>query len=242
MRQVYIPLAEYTTEYRYSYYLSFLIRVFFKDVRYTKIQRREFIDTWKKYGFTKRSLQNIWDKWAYTNAFITTRNEKRNLVSLKWKQNFKLMLVPEMTYTKIKTITDFKLFITACIAGQKSKNSKWRGYNNIASKTWTRYKQTAYRRVKRAENKFGLEKNKRVCGYNGYLFQLTNVYSFWMVTYVYNKYFNSVNSRVSNRVKTRRSDHIESMGDKIINNRITKKLQYASSEMYRDINPLIYAK
>lgn len=240
-KQVYIPITEYTTEYRYSYYLSFLVRVFFKDVRYTKIQRKDFILQGKDYWFTARALRNIWDKGAYTNKFITVRNDKRNLISLKWKHRFSdMVLTPSISYENIKSITDFKLFITACIAGKPSKESKGRWLANIAIKTGSNYRETASRRVKRAE-KLWLEKKKRVCAYNGYLVQLTNVYSFGMVTYIKNKYYNSVTASESKSNKASRIDHKESIWENVLNTRITTKLKYATSEMYRDIfNPIIY--
>ena len=240
MKQIYFPLTDYKQEYRYSYYLCFLIRVIFKDVRYTKILRKDFINEWYKQGFwTRRHLTNVWNKWAYTNEFFNVISRARNCLSLVWKKKFELVLVPAMIYNKIKTITDFKIFITCCFAWKESKDSKGRGYNNIASRIWTHYKETACNRVKKGIEKFWLEKKNRYCNYNWHLARLTNTYNFWGVTYIKNNQ-NSVTNRATNRLKPKGSNHLlESIWGNIIKGQF-KNLPYLPTNMYSLFNPKIY--
>ena len=240
LKQVYIPLVNYEQEYRYSYYLSFLIRIIYKDVSYTKIDKKEFIDNWFKQGFwTRRHLKNVWEKWAYTNKFLNVWKRTRNILSLKGKRNFELVLVPATTYTKIKTITDFRYFVTSCIAWNNTIDNKWRWYNNIAKGIWTNYKQTACNIVKKAESKFWLEKKNRYCNFNWYLTRLTNTYDFWWVTYIYNKFYNSINIRAT-RSKKALSSHQELIWKRLIRKGEKLNLKYMPGNLYIDFNLLAY--
>lgn len=235
MKQIYIPIAEYEHEYRYSNYLAFLIRLIYKDVRYTKVYKKEFIDNgFKQWIATRRNLKNIWEKGAYTNKFLNVQKKARNCLSLVGSKNFKIVRVSQLTYKKIKTISDYKDFITCVVAGYKSKCNKGRGYWNIAGKTWTNYKETACRRIKRGITKFWLTKINRYWIYNGNLVRITNSYKFEWIVYI-KGFKNSPRINITNTKKS----ITESIFKPIVK-WISLILPFLPTDMYSIFNKLAY--
>lgn len=189
-----IPLYTYEHDQRYGIYLSFLIRVYFSYGRATK---KMFVDTLVKEWFSRETLRKLWDKgqisahtrviWGYT--IVHSRKDTNFYGSV-------LPKVSEDILKSVRSLTDLRDFLTWLHAWRPMKIRKdvsldvcqGRRLKKIGKSTDTSYKSTVCRRVKRACNKFKLQKFHRFqTTTNGNRMQIENAYYFWKVDYIFDK-------------------------------------------------------
>lgn len=198
----YLPLHNYEHDYRYSYYLSFLVRMFYLPCvdDTTKIHKEKFIKILCRKWFKRRTLLGVWEKGAYQNMFIKSVKEGFIVLNSRSKgEEIQVRIYPSV-YNEIKSITDFKLLLNCLHSSKPTKviveqlrkrgaflKSPWRGLRNIARKTWLRTLASVCKRNTRAKKKFkSFNKTNRYAVYNGVNMRLTNLYTFSWVDFVFN--------------------------------------------------------
>lgn len=179
---MYLPL--YTSENYYSAYLDFIIRTRKLSKRWV-INKSVFIE---KCWFKNSTARDIWNRWAFINDYF--RGIDWTTLYLRKKQTNIIIDILGSIVCKVKTLSDFKLFITALQAWKV--NEYWnrsRTLSTIWKQTWTCYKQTVSRRVKRA-SKLWLETKHRYIRVWDFTPQISNSYYLNWVTFLYNKILN----------------------------------------------------
>lgn len=179
---MYFPLYTYSHESRYSAYLDFLVRSRKIAIR-GKVTKSQFV---QKVWLDRKTARTIWEKWAFICEYF--RGKDWDSLYISKKSSRIVCDVLESVHGNIKSLPDFKLFVTAC---QSAKNNDYgnrsRTLRTIGKETGTVYKQTVCKRVKRAK-KLGLVSTNRFIEVWDRIAQIANSYSFSWVTFLFNRF------------------------------------------------------
>jgi hypothetical protein len=194
----YFPLYTLNNETRYSAYLDFCIRSFCEFKSWT-ITKEEFKFYLNKNWFDRRTINRIWDRWAYIWEYFRWYSNNKLYISKKWTEI--VILVEFEICKKVKSISQFKLFITALQAGKP--NDYWnrsRTLKTIWKLTDTCYKQTVSRRIKKAKKLWLVVENRFIKVWDETA-QISNNYNFNWVTFLFNRFNPKFYTQVSERIK-----------------------------------------
>lgn len=152
-------------------------------MKWGKVTKSDFI---QKCGLENRNARDVWNKWAFVCEYF--RGKDKDTLYIAKKSTRIVCNVSREVYSKVKTLPDFKLFVTAI---QSSKNNDYgnrsRTLHTIWNETDTAYKQTVSKRVNRAK-KLGLSVKQRFIKVGDRIAQISNSYNFHWVTFHYNKF------------------------------------------------------
>jgi len=177
-----IPLYSYTKDYRHSQFIDFLVRCrgIGKNDKFTKSQ---FIE---KCWLQNRTARDLWKKGIFINDYF--RGIDGDTVYLRTKQTVVVCEVAKNLWGKIKSLPDFKLFITAIQAGKRNDYSnRSRTRATIARQTGTQYVATVSKRTKRARKLWLISKQRFIQRWAETM-QIANSYSLPWVTFLFNKF------------------------------------------------------
>jgi len=215
----------------YKHYFIFLIRYFTHSKNFSwMIRKSEFIEIWQNFWFSKRNLENIYQKWKKDNKFIKEirKKWKNQLIFLNsiFNEWWLLVYIEKELIAKIQDINYFRSFCYMIIASRPLKTEKsikkgmyeYKNPSRIIKTIWTKFwdveKSTMSKRLKKAKELFSDYFNitNRYSYFEGFIVQLSNLYSIKWVVYVIKK--------------DKRNKYKEFSGDfnnKIIKNKFIKK-------------------
>lgn len=181
---MYYPLYTLDENY-YSAYLDFCIRTFCSFKTWT-INKKDFYFQMKEKWIDRKAIEKVWKRWIFINQYFRWFDKKSNTLYMRIFQS--TVMFEYLKWDNIKSITQFKLFVTALQAWKP--NDYWnrsRTLQTIWKQTWTAYKTTVSRRIQRAK-KLWLEINNRFIKVWDKTAQISNTYKFNIVTFLYNRY------------------------------------------------------
>jgi len=183
---MYYPLYTYDHETRYSAYLDFCVRSFCKQKSGT-ISKEEFTKYMLRNGFEKKNIQNIWKRGAIKCEYF--RGISSDWVLYIRKKTWLVIIDVLRSITdKVRSISQFKIFITALQAGKPNEyGNRSRTLATIGKQTGTSYKQTVSQRIKKAK-KLWLEVQNRFIEVWNKTAQIANSYSFKAISYIVNRF------------------------------------------------------
>ena len=179
---MYFPLYTYHNESRYSAYLDFLVRSRGLNTEW-RVTKSQFV---QKVWLDRKTARTIWEKWAFICEYF--RGKDSDTLYIAKKSSRIVCDVLESVHKNVKSLPDFKLFVTAL---QSAKNNDYgnrsRTLRTIWKETGTVYKQTVSKRVSRAK-KLGLSVKHRFIKVGDRIAQISNSYSFRLVSFHYNRF------------------------------------------------------
>lgn len=198
-------IGEY--ENGYKHYLIFLIKYFFHSKDFSgRVEKREFINKGEEYGFSRDELLKIFQRWITDNHFISRieNKETTSYIYIKWSYNktglgTMLVYVDKKICRDVISLQNFRYLCYIIIASRISMVN-WnvkkvdytqdlysRSLSTIGRSFWWCSKSTMSRRISQAHKVFQhiFNKTHRYTTNNGYLEQMTNIYSLRWVRYVY---------------------------------------------------------
>lgn len=113
---MYLPLYTYDNEYRYNAYLSFLIRTRELYNRDGKVTKSVFI---QKCGLERKTAHNVWNSGAFVCEYF--RGKDGDTLYLAKKTTQVVVRVEKSQCLKVKSLPDFKLFVTALQAAKPNE-------------------------------------------------------------------------------------------------------------------------
>lgn len=204
----------------YTNFLYFLIKYFFNSDNFSwVIKKQDFIKKWIEYWYTKRFLENVYQKWKNDNNFIYEITNKNNEKIIKIKSIFSkdkntnlFVFIDRNLIKKIENINYFRNFcyiVMAC-SPYKSNNiidekqyvykNPSRTINNIWSNFWKITKDVMWHRLERAKSIFNdFNITKRFGVYNleltniNFIVRLSSLYSMKWIRY--KKYSNKLENK-----------------------------------------------
>lgn len=191
----------------YKHYLIFLIKYFFHSKDFSgRVEKREFINKGEEYWFSRDELSKIFQRGITDNPFIsrTEITEKTTHIYIKWSYNktglgTMLVYVDKKICRDVKNLQTFRYLCYIIIASRISivdwnikkvdyiQDLSSRSLSTIGRSFWWCSKSIMSRRITQAQIVFQhiFNKTHRYTTHNGYLEQMTNIYSLKWVRYVY---------------------------------------------------------
>ncbi len=213
----------------YNHYLVFLIRYFTHSKNFSwMIKKSEFIKKWQEFWFTKRSLENIYQKWKKDNEFIKEirRKWKEQYIFLNsiFNQNNYLVYIEKDLIKLVENINIFRSLCYIIIASRPLKTEKSikknmyeyknpsRTIKTIWNKFWDTEKSTMSKRLTKAKDIFKdyFNISNRYAFFEGFMVQLSNLYSIKWIRYAIKK-----DKRIKNK-EIKKNDDLKLIKNKYI--------------------------